>query len=306
MKTLVYIASTGYSGSTLLESILGSNASVLNLGEIYKLSYWPVCSCGAPLRDCVFWQELERRLRQPPDCGGTRLQDWHIQGRRSRARFESRLHDAFIALGGPESLGFFGAISPEIRGFSDGCRRALTLFENAAGMTGASVIVDSSKDPLLLKHFYALAPHKLRVIHLVRDARAVSHSFVKNFGRDGTAYIAEGSGAQPTLAQAAEYWRTRNQKIRIASWRIPKEQRMVIHYEDLCLKREESATALSRFIGEKIVIPETIHLKQQHSIAGNPMRQEEPSIQVRLSEGWRESLTDSEIALVRRISGSME
>ena len=85
MKTLVYIASTGYSGSTLLESILGSNPRFLNLGEIYKLSYWPVCSCGEKVADCAFWRELERRLQQRPGAASSRLQDWHIQGRRSRA-----------------------------------------------------------------------------------------------------------------------------------------------------------------------------------------------------------------------------
>ncbi|HCN29418.1 MAG TPA: hypothetical protein DIT64_11840 [Verrucomicrobiales bacterium] len=303
MKTLVYIASTGYSGSTLLESILGSNPRFLNLGEIYKLSYWPVCSCGEKVADCAFWRELERRLQQRPGAASSRLQDWHIQGRRSRARWQRLLHDAFIAIGGPESLGLFKLLSTEVRSFSEGCERALKLFETAAAMTGASVIVDSSKDPLLLKHLYALAPDKLRVIHLVRDARAVSHSFVKNFKRDGTAYVAEDSGAQPTLAQAAEYWKDRNRKIGIASWHIPPDQRLFIRYEDLCLKREDSAAALSRFIGEEIVIPETIHLKQQHTIAGNPMRQTETSIQVRLTEDWQDKLGGEDIAQIAKITG---
>jgi hypothetical protein len=306
MKTLVYIASTGYSGSTLLESILGSNPRCLNLGEIYKLGYWPDCSCGEKVADCSFWNALGERLRQRPGGAGRSLQDWHVQGRRARTGLHKHLHDAFIALGGPESLQLFKALSPEIRAFSEGCARALELFETAAAMTGASVIVDSSKDPLPLKHLYSLAPERLRVIHLVRDARAVSLSFVKNFDRDGTAYVAEARGGRPTLGEAARYWRDRNRNIGIATWRLPPARRLFLRYEDLCLEREASAAALSDFLGEPIVIPETIHLRQQHTIAGNPMRQSETSIQVRLREDWQSRLTPAQLAEIETVVGRMD
>ncbi len=306
MKTLVYIASTGYSGSTLLESILGSNERCLNLGEIYKLSYWPVCSCGEQVADCSFWKELGARLHQRPGAADRRLQDWHVQGRRVKSGLDKHLHNAFIALGGPESLPAFKAISPEIRTFSDSCARALELFEAAATMTGASVIVDSSKDPLLLKHLYALEPARLRVIHLVRDPRAVSLSFVNNFDRDGTAYVAEASGARPTLTEAATYWRDRNRNIRLASWRIPAHQRLFLRYEDLCREREASAAALSEFLGEPITIPEIIHLRQQHTIAGNPMRQSETSIRVRLGEDWRKRLSAADLAEIKAVVGDTD
>jgi hypothetical protein len=303
MKTLVYIASTGYSGSTLLESILGSNARCLNLGEIYKLPYWPICSCGEKVDDCSFWKELGARLQQRSGNAGRSLRDWHIQGRRAKSGLEKLLHNAFIALGGPESLPLFRAASPEIRAFSDGCARALELFETAAAMTGTSIIVDSSKDPLLLKHLYALAPERLRVIHLIRDPRAVSLSFVSNYDRDGTAYVAESSGNRPSLTEAAQYWRDRNRNIHLASWRIPRQQQLLLHYEDLCLKREESASLLSGFLGEAIEIPETIHLNQQHTIAGNPMRQSETSIRVRLKEDWRDRLTPADLAQITSVVG---
>lgn len=306
MKTLVYIASTGYSGSTLLESILGSNERCLNLGEIYKLSYWPICSCGEKVADCSFWNTLGQRLQQHPGAAGRRLQDWHVQGRRVKSGLDKHLHNAFIALGGPESLPAFKAISPEIRSFSDSCVRALELFETAAAMTGASVIVDSSKDPLLLKHLYALEPARLRVIHLVRDPRAVSLSFVNNFDRDGTAYVAETRGARPTLAEAAQYWRDRNRNIRLASWRIPARQRLFLRYEDLCREREASAAALSEFLGEPITIPEIIHLRQQHTIAGNPMRQSETSIRVRLGEDWRKRLSAADLAEIEAVVGGTD
>lgn len=304
MKTLVYIASTGYSGSTLLESILGSNSRCLNLGEIYKLPYWPICSCGEKVDECWFWRELGCKLRERPDGANRGLREWHVQGRRAKSGLHKHLHNAFIALGGPESLPAFRAISPEIRAFSDSCARALELFETAAEMTGASVIVDSSKDPLLLKHLYALEPARLRVIHLVRDPRAVSLSFVNNFDRDGTAYVAEARNARPTLTEAAQYWRDRNRNIRLACCRIPASQRLYLRYEDLCLEREASAAALSKFLGVPITIPEIIHLRQQHTIAGNPMRQSETSIRVRLKEDWRTRLSTADLAEIKAVVGN--
>lgn len=305
VKSLVYIASTGYSGSTLLESILGTNEGCLNLGEICKLRFWPVCSCGAKVADCNFWTGLEKQLQNRPDGAGSRLQDWHVQIKRSRSGIAKLLHDAFIVAGCPGTLELFKALSREIRDFSDGSRRALTLFETAARHTGARVIVDSSKDPVLLKHLYALAPERLRLIHLVRDPRAVAHSFVKNFARDGVTYGSEDSQQAPSASQAAEYWRSRNVNIERTAWRIPSHQQLLIRYEDLCLEREASAEALSEFLGEEIRIPETLRLRQQHTLAGNPMRLTQDHIEVRLNQEWNSRLSAQDEAVILKATGAL-
>ena len=305
VKSLVYIASTGYSGSTLLESILGTNEGCLNLGEICKLRFWPLCSCGAMVADCSFWTSLEKQLQNRPDGAGSRLQDWHVQIKRSRSGIAKLLHDAFIITGCPGTLEVFKALSPEIRAFSDGSRRALALFETAAQHTGARVIVDSSKDPVLLKHLYALAPERLRLIHLVRDPRAVAHSFVKNFARDGATYGSEDSQQAPTASQAAQYWRSRNLNIERTAWRIPAHQQLLIRYEDLCQDREASASVLSEFLGEEIRIPETLRLRQQHTLAGNPMRLTQDHIEVKLNQEWTSRLGAQDAAVILQATGAL-
>lgn len=305
MKSLVYIASTGYSGSTLLESILGTNDGCLNLGEICKLRFWPVCSCGAQVADCSFWTTLEKRLQDRPDGTGSRLQDWHVQIKRERSALAKLLHDAFIVAGCPGTLEVFKALSQEIRAFSDGSRRALRLFETASQLTGARVIVDSSKDPVLLKHLYALEPKRLRVIHLVRDPRAVAHSFVKNFARDGVTYGSEDSQQAPSARRAAAYWRSRNLNIERTAWRIPARQQLLIRYEDLCLEREASAARLSEFLGEEIRIPETLRLRQQHTLAGNPMRLTQDHIEVRLNQEWTSRLSPQDEAVILKVTGTL-
>jgi hypothetical protein len=305
MKTLVYIASTGYSGSTLLESILGSNARCLNLGEIYKLPYWPICSCGEKVDDCGFWKELRARLASRPDGATRNLRDWHVQGRRAKSGLQKHIHNAFIALGGPGSLELFCALSREVRNFRDGCARALDLFDTAAAMTGASVVIDSSKDPVYLRHLHALAPERLRVIHLVRDPRAVAHSFVKNFDRDGVTYASEASGRRPSYAEGAAFWAARNRNIGLALQRLPAAHQLLLRYEDLCLQPAAAAEQLSRFIGEDIAIPEIIHLRQQHTIAGNPMRQSETSVRVGLVEDWCARIPAGEAPHIRAAAGRL-
>ena len=62
----VYIMGRGHSGSTILDIILGSSAAVESLGELVsglgRCAAGEQCSCGSPMRECVFWCEVRRRF----------------------------------------------------------------------------------------------------------------------------------------------------------------------------------------------------------------------------------------------------
>jgi len=139
----------------------------------------------------------------------------------------------------------------------------------------------------------------------VRDPRAVAHSFVKNFARDGVTYGSEDSQQAPSASQAAEYWRSRNVNIERTAWRIPSHQQLLIRYEDLCLEREASAETLSEFLGEEIRIPETLRLRQQHTLAGNPMRLTQDHIEVRLNQEWNSRLSAQDEAVILKATGAL-
>jgi len=57
---LIYILGTGFSGSTLLSLVLGTQKGVLNLGEVWALENDYVenrkCSCGKNVMNCNYWQ----------------------------------------------------------------------------------------------------------------------------------------------------------------------------------------------------------------------------------------------------------
>lgn len=302
MNTLLYIASTGYSGSTLLESLLGTNDSCFNVGEAYKIGWWKTCACGEELDSCPFWERVSQGLEEHSRFG-SRIREHHISGKRKRSRLPS-LHDAFILSGSPRNRAAF-QLSPEVRAFQEGCRRALTLFEEVSRVASAPIIVDSSKDPVLLKHLYTLCPDRLRVIHLVRDARAVAWSHVNNYQRDGATYPSEQSGRRPTIVEAAGYWRRRNRNILLATRNLPADQKLTIRHEDICSSPANCANQISKLVGEPISLPEVFSPRVQHSIAGNPMRNSDQPVHLTFREDWREKLESGDLENVESEAGTM-
>jgi len=65
MRKVIFIAALGYSGSTLLDLMLGGHPRFVGLGEVFSLlmpgaDYLDrtaeiVCSCGSTLNECSFW-----------------------------------------------------------------------------------------------------------------------------------------------------------------------------------------------------------------------------------------------------------
>ena len=57
---ILYIASSGRSGSTVLDLLLGAHAACWTLGEFYVLpwelrTHTKPCGCGRPVEECHFW-----------------------------------------------------------------------------------------------------------------------------------------------------------------------------------------------------------------------------------------------------------
>lgn len=68
---LVFIASLGRSGSTLLDLLLGANPQIVGLGEVWKTlrlagDEQHRCTCGAPALECPVWGEVLAGRRADP------------------------------------------------------------------------------------------------------------------------------------------------------------------------------------------------------------------------------------------------
>jgi len=75
-RRVIFIASLGHSGSTMLDLVLGGHERFVGLGEVAATiakgtvvgnDGGPDCSCGRIATECPFWSQVESRLRDDPD-----------------------------------------------------------------------------------------------------------------------------------------------------------------------------------------------------------------------------------------------
>jgi hypothetical protein len=169
---LAYIVGASRSGSTILCALLGGQDGYLAVGELNRVldldrGRPPVCSCGQPLDSCELWsrvlEEWPRRATSAVLTEYPRLQPQHERIRRV-----------------PGLLARAKGISPESDKYGAWTRDLLRALQD---VSGARVIVDSSKHPARALSLYHSQGISAAFLHLVRDPRAVVWSWWKTNGR---------------------------------------------------------------------------------------------------------------------------
>jgi Sulfotransferase family len=285
--TVVYIAGSGRSGSTLLERALGGIPGYVNIGEVIDLfrreaSRSERCGCGEVFADCAFWASVGERA-----FGGwtgeslTKL--LRLQRRVARQRYMPRL--VAMALAGREyraDVANYGACF-------------VSLYRAIADVAGASCVVDASKWPV-----QALALHRagldIRVVHLVRDVRGVAHSLSK---RDVTRpHVLGGEEVmwtkKPTTA-AARWVSYQSQAELLARCGLPVAR---VRYEDFVRRPRSTVEQALATLGLSCSPAQLDHLGEgqvtlgpSHGIHGNPSRFRFGEITLRADEAWRERMS---------------
>lgn len=277
---LLFVAGTGRSGSTLLECMLAEVDGVIVLGEVNHL--WErgvvkdeLCACAQPFSLCDFWQQV----------GEVAFDGWakvdldrvlHLKNavdRQRRLPLTARRHT-----------------SPRLRSLLvEYAEYYRSIYTAARAVSGAKVVVDSSKvaptamaishDPLI----------DMRVIHLVRDPRGVAHSWSKVVARPET----RGAENMPRMSPIGStvQWLSHNLSLGGLTHRgVPLAR---IRYEDLVadpvttLRKTWSALGLPGQCDVPVGADRTIELNGTHSVAGNPMRFRRGATRVQPDEAWR-------------------
>src|SRR5262245_52684649 len=84
---VLYIASNGRSGSTLLELLLSAHSHLWTTGELYVLPFEvetprKPCGCGSAFADCAFWGPIIAAHRPALQSGSiNRFRDHYLGGR---------------------------------------------------------------------------------------------------------------------------------------------------------------------------------------------------------------------------------
>jgi hypothetical protein len=275
---VVYVGSWSRSGSTLLDLMLGQISGFVSVGELRflwerGLTERQLCGCGVPVPDCPFWQAVLGEA-----FGGVNRVD----------------ADAILALqrrvdGLPRMPWVLAPWRPagldrDLRAYREILGR---VYRAVRAVSGASVIVDSSKYAAYGRILCGVPGLEVAVLHLVRDSRAVAHSWTR---RKRMPEVAEEERYMRlfTPARSAFYWALENVALELV--RGSRGRRCVLRYEDMTSRPVEVlGPALARigiradvgFLGSG-----RLRLDENHTVAGNPVRFERGDVAIAPDNEW--------------------
>lgn len=288
---VLFLAGIGRSGTTLVERVLGEVPGVLALGEVLHLwerglGLGERCGCGEVLTGCGFWQEIGGRA-----FGGWDRVDLHrVAALRRRVDRASRVP----ALAR-------GSARREVVEYAELYSR---VYGAAAQVTGAEVVVDSSKQVSLAWCLALSGRVDLRLAHCVRDARAVAHSWSREVARPEAVDREHAQMPRYAPAYLSALWVLHNLEAEVLSRRVPSVR---LRYEDFVDDPPAHTRRLLGLVGLgdtdlAHVAPTRVRLSRGHSCAGNPMRFQEGEVQVRADERWRREQPVGRTRLVTALS----
>ena len=281
---VLYVGGLGRSGSTLIERLIGQVPGACAVGELVHLWERGVrdderCGCGEPFSQCPFWELVGKAA-----FGGWDEIDLSRVGA-LRARVDRNR--------------FIPALAR--RRLRPSTRRRLTeytsyyarVYAAVAQVSGCDLVVDSSKHASLAFCLREAPDVDLRVLHLVRDPRAVAYSWSRQVRRPDTDRPSYMTRYSP--ATAAMQWNIQNAAFGLLSRTGCPTMRL--RYEDFTAEPERALRRVAGFAG----LPDrdsypfltaggtsvTARLDGGHSVSGNPMRFTTGEVPIRSDEQWR-------------------
>ncbi len=263
MTRVLYVAGWSYSGSTIIGRTLTEADAFFAAGELRHV--WrdgflrdEVCGCGAAFSRCPFW-------------GAVTLEAFgraaRVNARALVAEQERALRNRHVLRGPSPSPSYLEAVG--------------RLYRAVGSVSGARVIVDTSKTPLYGALLERAPGLDVRVLHLVRDSRAAL-----------AARVRRGYGAHPVVDLSL--W---------ALWHLAAERRwgsmqaryLRLRYEDFARRPHDALDAIARLAGEPdatFPVDESheISLRPGHGIRGNPNKFQRGRTEIVLDERWRSEL----------------
>lgn len=299
---VLFIAGPSRGGSTLLGRLLGTVPGFVHVGELtYLWDRGPLqnqlCGCGQPFRECPFWTAVLT------DAFGSPV----LSPQRANELLRLRNHSDHL----PRSvlLAVPGTGSRKVSLYRQVLQQ---LMSSIRRVSGAEVVVDSSKRPshgILLRRIPGM---DLTCLHLVRDSRAVSHSTRRTRRRPE---IVSATAFMPTAKpwKQALRWNVYNalsELVRVGSSRSAR-----VRYEDFAERPVDELNQLLRelafpTIPSAIARPprdgaSVLALPTEHTVSGNPMRFDVGDITVKLDDEWRTAMPARNRKVVSTLSAPL-
>jgi hypothetical protein len=275
-----YIAGAGRSGTTLLDVMLGELDGFFSAGELRWLWFGVLngwrCGCGSRVRDCPVWSAvLDAAFGAPSPSDIEEVM--HLQQHTVRLHLLPRL----LAQQPGKPMRWTALAS-----YADVMER---LYASIAEVTGARVIVDSSKNAAeaALLRLLPLDPY---MVQLARDPRAVANSMKRQVRMEP---MADDTFDQPRHSSvvSAAIWMRKNSAAHLTRLRYESKKARLLLYEDVVarpreLLRELAGWLREPFAGVEFVDARTLRFRGNHTAWGNPSRFRTGTVRLRVDDEW--------------------
>ena len=279
---MVYVGSWSRSGSTLLDLMLGQIPGFVSVGELRFL--WErglgerqLCGCGAPVPQCPFWRQVVEEV-----FGSAGKLDSVAMIALWRRVDGLRRLPWLLAPWRPAHR------EADLVAFREVLAR---LYRAVAKISGAKVVVDSSKYATYGMLMAGSPGLDLRVLHLVRDSRAVAFSWMR---RKRMLEVTTGERYMPLKPpwKSAVYWDLENIALHLLSRSARRYE--LLRYEELAARPSAALSGALDRLGLaadlRFLRDGSLRLGPNHMVAGNPLRFRRGDVPVEPDAEWREQL----------------
>jgi len=313
-----YLLGASHSGTTLLALSLNAHKDVATIGEsapggmgcanTYR------CSCRELIQQCPFWRRLAGEIAHAsPEFDVGNFGTAFNMSPNPVIRRVLRMEHRGVFLESCRDLVL--RLSPSWRWqFARSAANCVALASAVLRLKQARVFVDSSKIAHRLKFLLQVPALDIKVIHIVRDGRAVSLTYMNQAGfadaadprlRSGGRGLPPGSPpAGLKMDRAADEWRRCIRSAQLLLRQLPKQKWMQVRYEDFCATPRATLDRIFAFLGLDPGRTASDFRSVEHHILGNGMRLDMTS-QICLDERWRSVLTEDDLRVFDSIAGDL-
>jgi hypothetical protein len=226
--------------------------------------------------NCPFWLEIRRSAFGSPTLPDFQ-ETYALQQQVDRIRYLPQILNLYRTQGYSQNSEAYAGI----------LRR---LYGAIGETTTCRAIIDSSKDISTLFLLAKMPEFRVRVLHLIRDSRAVAFSWMRKKVRSDVKEHVSYMSVYSPYRSAAD-WNYRNLLTEMAQKYAYEYLR--VHYEDLLANPPVIMKKISDFMGLRDVDLSFVgqdrvsFSRDTHTVAGNPMRFQKGSVTLHLDNIWQ-------------------